>query len=370
MFQGGDLEDYFSRFINISNDAKKRVQYFCGGHPYILNILGWNIIDNLSSCHTQVTPDIVEKAAARINSQIIKYYNDLVKLLRDQLDAFDRLLGILFDGSCPDREDELVNYGLIERTSEGTWRAFSDHFHEYLEQEWNKAQQRSVVEKESHFSPKETSNAAEHNSVLDSFDDGADELRNQWARVERALRTVIKVTMKSELTDDWATKLDAWKPFTSISDDSQNFNKIFSNAAKNENNLKTLQDKDYLQQPDSLVEGTQPRDLFDIILHDALWPHFKQIFCPSSEGNTAQLWDRKRWITVGKAISECRVLTHHSHGDRIDANDKDILTSYFKQIDSVLSQWNDIANPQTSPQQTSGNVSNPCVPATRPTHGN
>ena len=75
---------------------------------------------------------------AAVNLDVIQgYYEELTMLLQD-VGIFDALLQLLF-GSCSvgkGDERELQDYDLIMRTEDGKWRAFSRHFHEYLERKW------------------------------------------------------------------------------------------------------------------------------------------------------------------------------------------------------------------------------------------
>ena len=136
MFNGDDLEIYFSRLsdigISISDEQKTRVLFYCGAHPYLLEMLGWEIVEGLRQNQEQEID--IDKAAHSILQSIFGHYDDMIRVLREE-ETLNKLLQILFGPIIdvkPTDVTELENYGLIKSTDEEPYVAYSEHFHDYL----------------------------------------------------------------------------------------------------------------------------------------------------------------------------------------------------------------------------------------------
>jgi len=134
MFDEKATEEYFERLssigISVTPKFKERVVFYCGGHPYLLEMLGYEIVELFRETGTVD----VERAAKRIEQSIIDYYEHTLGVLRED-ESLSKVLQILFgpviDAKLIDAE-ELQRYGLIHPTDEGNYVAFSEHFQIYL----------------------------------------------------------------------------------------------------------------------------------------------------------------------------------------------------------------------------------------------
>ncbi len=243
MFNDDDLEIYFSRFsdigLSISDEHKKRVLFYCGAHPYLLEMLGWEIVEMFRQNQEQGEQGIdVDKAVDAILQSIFGHYDDMIRLLREE-DTLNKLLQILF-GPAIDVKltnvTELENYGLIKSVNEMPYVAYSDHFHDYLKL---------------------------HERVTE-FVDG---LHTIWSKTENALRKVITTTLFGVYGDDWIEELEKTRP---------NLKQIFDTCRQTQQK----EEKSFPDQASSnLIDYTYPADLFRIILGNSIWdPHFQTIF--------------------------------------------------------------------------------------------
>jgi|GEM_PF-524462 len=133
MYNERELAEYYSLYENIGlhlNDTQKqRIEQYCGGHPYLLAVLGFEIVEAFKEYKDIDIDDIFRK----IQLQFFDYYEQLIDLLREDK-TFTKLLQILFGPQIdvkPSDIEELSIYGLIKKT-EKYFAAFSQHFQGYL----------------------------------------------------------------------------------------------------------------------------------------------------------------------------------------------------------------------------------------------
>ena len=334
MFSEEDLKTYFDRFSHIiSKEAKERVLYYCGRHPFLLNILGWQIVNDYQNQAKEVQKDDVDKIAQSILSSIGEYYKSLIELL-NELGTFDKLLQILFSDSKPHVDDGLESYGLIkpDPTTEGAYVAYSEHFQEYLRENQEDLRKRLMTVKDPPTKPQELSKEIEFSSETSDFSDQADELRNLWTRAERALRKVITTTMHN-WNQDWINQLEKLPKFTGVRGQNRDFKTIFKNARQTLSNKKSRNQK-------TLIDFVQPQDLFDIILHEDLWQLFENIF-------TRDSLSQEDWKTFGRFISERRPEPFHSQGDLLTDDEKAIFMAFCNHILTLVSDWKNSTPPET-----------------------
>lgn len=289
MFNDNDLEIYFSRFsdigISISDEHKKRVLFYCGSHPYLLEMLGWEIVERFCQNHEQEID--VDKAADNIQQSIFDHYDDMIRLLREE-ETLNKLLQILFGPIIdvkPTDVTELENYGLIKSIGKDPYVAYSEHFHDYLK----------LYERATEF---------------------ADDLHVIWSKTENALREVITTIMSDVYGDDWIKDLEKTRP---------NLKGIFDKCRQ-------AQQKEERLFPDqasqNLIDFTYPADLFRIILaRGGIWDqHFQPIF-----GEYTSYWDER-----GKFLAKCRTPLGHNRENILRVDQRKIFEAYCDEILTVL----------------------------------
>ena len=289
MFNGDDLEIYFSRFsdigISISDEQKTRVLFYCGAHPYLLEMLGWEIVEMNHQNQEQETD--VDKAADSILQSIFGHYDDMIRLLREE-ETLNKLLQILFGPVIdvkPTDVTELENYGLIKSTDESPYVAYSEHFHDYLK----------LHERATEFT---------------------DDLHAIWSKAENALREIITITLSGAYGDDWIDEVEKTRP---------NLKQVF-------NKCRQAQQKEEKLFPDrasqNLIDFTYPADLFRVILAKEMWnQHFQSIF-----GEYTGYWDER-----GKFLAKCRTPLGHNRDNILKPDQRKIFEAYCDEILEVLS---------------------------------
>ncbi len=289
LFDAEDLEIYFSRFSNIgislSDEARERIRFYSGAHPYLLEMLGWEIVEQFRRNREQRID--VDDAANVILQSLFGHYDDMIRLLRED-GTFSKLLQILF-GPAVDvtRADatSLENYGLITLAEDGTYRAYAEHFHDYL-----KLQERS---------PEFTA-----------------ELWPIWRDTEKALREIITTTLFAAYGEKWVEQLAEGR---------SNLKLIFTRCRK----AQQKEERSFRDRASrNLIDFTYPADLFTIICAKGLWqPHFQPIF-----GRDPNYWDHRKQV-----LAKCRNPLAHNRENILESHELQLIEAYCNEILSLLS---------------------------------
>ena len=289
MFDDEDLEIYFSRFsdidIPISDDIRKRVLFYCGFHPYLLEMLGWEVVERFRQNQEQEID--IDKAADSILQSIFGHYDDMIRLLREE-ETLNKLLQILFGPIVdvkPTDVTEFENYGLIKSTDESPYVAYSAHFHDYLK----------LHERATEFT---------------------DDLHTIWSKTENALREIITITLSGAYGDDWINELEKTRP---------NLKQVFDKCRQAQQREEKLFPDRSSQ---NLIDFTYPADLFRVILAKEMWnQHFQSIF-----GEYTGYWDER-----GKFLAKCRTPLGHNRDNILKPDQRKIFEAYCDEILGVLS---------------------------------
>lgn len=140
MYQTSELSQYFKLYnkigFNLTPPQKKRIEYYCGGHPFLLASLGLELVEAFKSgLPTDV--DVIFKRSTAMAFD--NYYKQLVELLKED-GTYQKMLEIIFgpiETVTQETIDELcVNYTLLKPNPNllqlNDLIAFSEHFTEYL----------------------------------------------------------------------------------------------------------------------------------------------------------------------------------------------------------------------------------------------
>ena len=290
MFNDEDLATYFSLFssigIQITDADQERILFYCGAHPYLLEMLGCEIVEMFRQ-NEQID---VDKAANAIFQSVFEHYDDMIRLLRED-GTLNKLLQVLFGPVIDVKKidvTELQNYGLIKPTENGTYAAYSEHFHDYLK----------LHERSTEF---------------------AADLWPIWRDTEKALREVITSTMFKVHGNQWIERLEAERP---------NLRSIFEECRKaQEKEERSFGDR----ASQNLIDFTYPADLFTIICARGLWrPHFEPIF-----GHNPNYWEHRKQL-----LAKCRNPVAHNRSEVLQDHELKTIEAYCQEILSILSPAN------------------------------
>jgi hypothetical protein len=179
MYNKSEIDEYFGLYENIkillTEQDKERIIYYCGGHPYLLAALGFEIVETFKEEGKFSVSEIFEK----IRLDFEDYYEQLITLLKEDK-TYEKMLQILFgpmlnvtDGDVKELRDI---YGLLEEinlpNNDKGLVAFSQHFQEYLSSLGRKIDFWSL-----------------------------------WTTLETTMRKVIETIMKKKYEENWQEKL-------------------------------------------------------------------------------------------------------------------------------------------------------------------
>lgn len=279
MFDESALEEYFERLtsvgINITTSLRDRILFYCGGHPYLLDMLGFEVVELFRE--TSILE--IDKAAKRVEQSFIDHYEHMLNILKEE-NSLNKILQILFgplmDVKSTDA-DELQRYGLIRPTGQGNYVAFSSHFQTFLK----------IVERQVDLWP-------------------------LWRETETALRQVITESMLEQHGEQWIEVLckrhQKLKPiFDRCKDAQQKEEMSFGSRASR-----------------SLIDFTYPQDLFSLIF--AEWEIFRHIF-----GKDKNYWDQR-----AQMLSKIRNPLAHNREHLLYDHERQTAEGYCKEILSTL----------------------------------
>lgn len=279
-FNDEDVLEYFDKMssigISLSDSDKGRIKFYCGGHPYLLEMLGYEIVEMFRE-KRMVDAD---KAANYIEQSFVDYYDHLIDLLQED-GSLNKLLQVLFGPVVDVKQtdiDKLLRYGRIRLGSNGAYTGFSEHFHTFL----------NLVQREVDLWP-------------------------IWSETEKKIRNLITTTMLKQYGVNWIPKLEKANP---------KLKKIFDRCRDAQNNEKRSFGS---RSSYNLIDFTYPRDLFTIIF--AEWNTvFRPIF-----GKDKPYWDERI-----KLLAKVRNPLAHNRDDSLHKYERQIAEGYCKEILSIL----------------------------------
>lgn len=285
MFDDNAFEEYLARLSSVGIDTTAGIReglvFYCGGHPYLLEMLGYEIVE----LFRDTNESDVNKAAKRVERSFIHHYEHMLGVLRED-GSLSKILQILFGpviDAQPTDAEELQRYGLIKTTEQGNYVAFSEHFQAYL-----KMIGRNV------------------------------DLWPLWRETEIALRRLVTGRMVNQYGEQWVDKLCKAKP---------NLKPIFERCAE----AQQKEEKSFGSRASrNLLDFTYPRDLFDIIFTE--WAMFKDVF-----GKDKTYWDQRSQL-----LSKIRNPLAHNREQSLYDYERQTAEGYCREILATLEKMSEI----------------------------
>lgn len=276
-FNDRDLGEYFERLasagVSVTPDIRAAIDFYCGGHPYLLEMLGYAVVDIF-----QATNRVdVEGASDQIAQSLLDHCRRKVKFM-EQEGILNKMLQILtgpvINVSKADVE-ELLRYGFIKESGDG-YVAFSGHFDAYV-----KLISRQV------------------------------ELWPVWSETEITLRNIIESNMRERYGDQWVDKLKGKH---------KNLRRIVAKWQHNHDNEMKL----FGESSGRLIDYSYPRDLFAVVF--AEWGIFHAVF-----GRDKRYWDER-----ARLLSKIRTPLAHNRDTAILHHERLMMEGYCREITSTL----------------------------------
>ena len=281
MFGEEDLQEYLARFTSVgisdTSALSKRVSFFCGGHPYLLEMLGYEVLE----VFREEQEADVDKAAQRVAQDFLAQYDRMVDLLRED-GNLGKLLQVLFGPIVDVKQtdvDELLRYGFIKLDEQDTYVAFSGHFQTFL----------GLVEREANL-----------------------DLWPIWRETEIALRHFVTTMMLETYGEYWIEKLEKARPNLKTT-----FEQCRQAQKKEEKSFGSRASR-------NLIDFTYPQDLFVIIF--AEWNAFKTTFGK----------DKNYWSQRSDLLARIRNPLAHNRNEALYYYERQIAEGYCKEILAVI----------------------------------
>lgn len=275
MFEKGSTEAYFSRLssvgISIDSSVREQVDFYCGGYPYLLEMLGYQIVETF---YEQQKVD-VEQSAQMLEGSFLDQYDRMVDLIRED-GNFHKLLQILFGWAVDVKQtdiDDFLRYGLLQVNEQGTYQAFSMHFQTYLK-------------------------------LIERQVDLKDVLRD----MELAIRHLITKKMLEKYGNNWIVKLEQTDSKAKI---------IFDRCRRYKQNFRSRTSSL------NLLDFAYLKDLFVLILIQNEW---ENIFKPILGQN------KPYWLQRSQFLSKIRNSLAHHYDQALYEYERQIAEGYCKEI--------------------------------------
>ncbi len=280
LFDKTDMDEYYNRLatvhVMVDTSLKNQIVRYCGGHPYLLEALGYEMVE----VFREYQQTDAERALKRVEASFIDHYDRIRDLLAED-GTLTKILQILFGPVIDVKQtdvDELVRYGLITLTDQQVYVAFSSHFQLYLQ----------LIEREVDLWP-------------------------LWSETEKALRRIIATKMAEKFGDDWIVHLEKARP---------NVKTLFEKARQaQQNEVKAFGTR----ASQSLLDFTYPQDLFTI-----LFAEWKDTF-QSLLGQ-----DKNYWQQCANLLSRIRNPLAHNRDHVLYEADVNKAEGYCKEIRALL----------------------------------
>lgn len=281
MFGAEDLQEYFARLASIgapdTSALRERVDFYCGGHPYLLEMLGYEILEVFRE---EQRVD-VDQAARRTAQDFLAQYDRMVDLLQED-GNLSKLLQILFGpvvGVKQTDVEELLRYGFINPGEGDTYVAFSKHFQTFL----------GLVEREVDL-----------------------DLWPIWRETEIALRHLVTAKMLEKYGERWIEELGKARP---------NLKTIFEQCRQ----VQEKEERSFGSRASrNLIDFTYPQDLFAIMF--AEWNVFRVIL-----GR-----DKNYWAQRSQLLARIRNPLAHNRDKVLYDYERQIAEGYCNEILTII----------------------------------
>lgn len=283
LFSQEDMEEYYQRLlatgIPVSPSMKEKINFYCGEHPYLLELLGYELVESFGA---EQFMD-VDQTANQIIQSFTTQYERIEELLRED-ESLSKLLQILFGPVINVKRtdvDEFLRYGLIKRNDNGSYMAFSGHFETYL----------SLLAR---------------GSTLD--------LWPIWSEAELALRRLITTKMLEKHGEMWIEKLEKSR---------SHLKSIFEQCRA----IQKKEERAFSSRASrNLIDFTYPQDLFAIIF--AEWGTFK----------TTLGRDKNYWAQRSELLSKVRNPMAHNRNQALYDYERRIADGYCREIITIINE--------------------------------
>lgn len=133
-FNDDDMEEYYELFeildLKITEENKRKIEYFAGRSPYLLSIIGHYLIESYKGEDSINIEELFNSKCKAIND----YYRDCIEHLKRD-DNLRKIIPFVTGpniGVTPKDKEELINLGYLSLDKTGALTAISEYFETFL----------------------------------------------------------------------------------------------------------------------------------------------------------------------------------------------------------------------------------------------
>lgn len=297
VFDEYDMKMYFERLASVAIDSgdanptyfpvssnfKEKIEFYCGRHPYLLTRLGYELAEAFLD-----TGEVdVDKTVLDMQQVFVDYVIDLKRTL-SKYKLLDKLIQMVIGpvlNITIDDEQELLRYGLIKLNEQQIPLAFCNHLQSYLK-------------------------------IVDM-----DDLNTLWGKTEQTLRKAIASILENAYGSNWFAQLER-----DYKGKDGNGSDMFERCRKAYNDAVLYGET---KPAKNLLDYTQPKDLFDIMLDRSQWHRFRDILGKS--------WHY--WKDCSIVLGRVRNPIAHNRPDQLHEESRHEADRYCREILKVFQAY-------------------------------
>jgi hypothetical protein len=355
MFNAENVQEYFARIaaagVPVTTTLKESIAYYCGRHPYLLEMLGYEIVELFH----EKQQDDVDSAAHAVDQALQTCMMTITELLRQE-GLLQPLLQLLFKDSLfeplayqlseashasavvgkqvarnrkvdatvkHDDIDALGRYGYIQETAPGSYVAFSARYQTFLRSLEREAST-EVVRRETVKLPEteviKTATAAREEPP---------DLWATWRKTEKLLRSSLNTMLQNFYGENWVEQLERADPMLFLDESNKN---LFQRCREFQRKEAQIWGS---RASRNLLDFTSPQELFALVFSQ--WHLFQPVF-----GKDVPYWRQRSDL-----LAKIRAPLAHNREEVISDEERQAAEEYCKEILAVLSAIDGGSHAQT-----------------------
>lgn len=317
MFNHENMQEYFTRFavagMPVTATFKESVAYYCGGHPFLLEMLGYEIVERFRANQQ----DDVDSAARAVEQALHHYMTTITEMLREY-GLLQHLLQLLFSEQAPVRQtdlDTLRGYGFIQETV--PYVAFSARYQTFLRSLEREANVAEPARRETVKLPE--------TMWMSIATGGVEELPDLWViwrKTEKTLRAVLNSLLQNFYGVHWVEQVESADPMLFMDESNKN---LFQRCREFQRKEEQIWGG---RASRNLLDYTSPSELFALVFSQ--WHIFQLVF-----GRDVPYWRQR-----SELLTKIRAPLAHNREEVISDEERRAAEEYCREILTALSTIN------------------------------
>ena len=294
LYDSSDIDLYWARVssfgVSVSEEYKDVVNEFVGRHPFLLDVLNYEVFNNIDESGVDLK-DVIKNSMDKVKLKLYNEYESIITLMgHEHLDRMmsQMIVGPVYDISQRDIQ-RLLKFGIVIPHTNDSYQAFAPSFGNYLE---IKSQQINIWP--------------------------------LWNEVEVEVRELIKSQLFEKYGENWEVGyrkefknkdgkvdvLDGNQYSQGLIKERDRSIRLFGSLASNH-----------------LIDYSLPRQMFDYFLSKD-WPWYRKVLGRQ----------KNDWKPVFEHLAKIRNPLAHNNPNFLSSSDKSIAEGYCKKILDLINK--------------------------------